>query len=218
MADLLEEYKAYYRTRADRFENDPDYPLSYEAENNLAKAMESCSQLEEFKDKLGNLNELCAIALVKDDMKLEYATFDELKEDIRKLAAKRILEQADGWSDASETVTKVIEISNANSMEITKDEMAIGEFYDWKLLEDIEELETAVVPESRKAENQRSAQNIKDRMRSHIVELEENLQEWFPGWKIDLGLIYEERHFRRLPYPKGSIDRRFQEMRAIINR
>lgn len=218
MADLLQEYKEYYRTRANRFQNDPDYSFSFEAEDNLAKAMESCNKLEEFKDRIGNLNELCAIALVKDDMRMEYKTFDELKEDVRKLASKRILEQVDGCKDAMDVAALVTEITNKNSLEISKDEMAIGEFSDWKQLEDIEELETAVVPERRKSENRDSAQAIKRKMQESVMELEESLKEWFPGWKLDLGIIYEERHFRLLPYPKDSIDRRFNEMRAIINR
>ncbi|MCB9188708.1 MAG: hypothetical protein H6599_05430 [Flavobacteriales bacterium] len=218
MADLLQEYKEYYRTRADRFKNDPEYSFSYEAENNLAKAMESCSLLEEFKDKLGNLNDLCAVALVKDDMRVEYSTFDEMKEDIRKLAAQRILAQVDGCVDVMDVVTLVTEITNHNSIEISKDEMAIDVFSDWKRLEDIEELETAIVPERRKGENRESSQAIKNKMMENIIDLENSLKEWFPGWKLELDLIYEERHFRLLPYPKESIDRRFNEMRAVTNR
>ena len=55
MADnIFEEYKAYYRTRAERFANNPNYKNSYEAEKNLADAFLSCTEMEEFRTKIGN--------------------------------------------------------------------------------------------------------------------------------------------------------------------
>ena len=44
--NLLEEYKAYYSTRAERFEGNPKYPKSYAAEKKMADIMNSCSTLE----------------------------------------------------------------------------------------------------------------------------------------------------------------------------
>ena len=218
MTDLLAEYKAYYRTRANRYAQDPDYQHTFEAENKLAEAMESCQELEAFRNKVGNLNELCAIALVKDDAKLEYKLYTELKENIRKLGPERILDKADQCSTAQEIITLVQEELNKNSVEIAMDELVREAFHDWSGLEYIDELENAIVPNHRKAENQKQADKKKVKMKANIEELEDRLKEWEENWKVNLDLIWEERHFRLLPYPKEAIEKRFREMRAIINR
>lgn len=40
MSDLLQEYKDYYRVRADRYAKNNNYKNSYEAEKNLSEAMQ----------------------------------------------------------------------------------------------------------------------------------------------------------------------------------
>lgn len=46
---ILQDYKEYYRTRANRYANDPDYPETYKAELAMAEAMDACQKLEDFQ-------------------------------------------------------------------------------------------------------------------------------------------------------------------------
>ena len=67
MSNYLQDYKAYYQLRMKRFEGNPDYIKSFESEKAIYNAIASCNTLEEFKDKLGDLNEKNAIALIIDE-------------------------------------------------------------------------------------------------------------------------------------------------------
>ena len=60
-ASLLDEYKAYYSVKAERYADSPNYKHSDKAEKTLSEAMQSCSELSDFKEKMGNLNEKCAV-------------------------------------------------------------------------------------------------------------------------------------------------------------
>ena len=106
--DYLQKYKDYYRVRAERFADNPNYNFSYEAETKLSDAMQSCNELIEFKDKIGNLNEVCANALIKDEHVMEKVFYEKHKENVRVLAANRILEKLDSCSDTNELVTLVM--------------------------------------------------------------------------------------------------------------
>jgi len=114
---FLEEYKAYYNVRAERYANNPNYKHSYEAERNLSEAMQSCNELKEFKDKIGNLNEKCANALIKDKHLMRKAFYDDLKETVRVKAVDRILEKEPGCQTALDLATMVSEEENKGSIE-----------------------------------------------------------------------------------------------------
>jgi len=117
--DLLQEYKAYYAIRAAKFEDNPNYKNSFEAEKNLSDAMQSCNTLEEFKDKIGNKNELCAVALVKDEALIEKTFFEKHKEEVRKLGPERILNKAGSFNNVMDLISMVNEEMNKNSIEIS---------------------------------------------------------------------------------------------------
>ncbi|MBU0489530.1 MAG: hypothetical protein KKD31_16425, partial [Bacteroidetes bacterium] len=119
---LLQEYKDYYRVRAERYANNPNYKHSYEAEQTLSGAMQSCNELIEFKDKMGNLNEKCANALIKDKYIMDQAFFNEMLETVRVLASNRILEKVDNYEKVLDLITMVTDEENTNSIEISMDE------------------------------------------------------------------------------------------------
>ena len=95
MDTLLEDYKSYYKSRMDRYENDPLFAFSYQSEKALSQAMDSCGELIEFKTKIGDLNIKNAIALVKDQETARLAHYKALQEVIRALAPTWILEKID---------------------------------------------------------------------------------------------------------------------------
>lgn len=207
MSDILQEYKDYYNVRAKRYEGDPDYPKSYEAEKALADAMNSCSELSEFKDKLGNLNELSAVARILDTSLMEQKHFNELKEYVRELGPKRILEKCQGQQGVTEAITTVQEESNKNSVEISMDEIQ-REFGDWFIFESYEVSSRAIVPSAYQQEHKNDAEAAKKELLKRYEALEADMQPWEDGWRMNPDINYEDRHFRLLPYPKESIDNR----------
>ena len=105
MDDILQEYKDYYRARYERIAGNPRYPNSIASEKKLYDAMASCNELEEFKDKIGNLHELNAVALVLAQETIRNEEFTKLKEDIRALGPQSIVERCKQVTTAQEAIT-----------------------------------------------------------------------------------------------------------------
>lgn len=218
MADLLQEYKDYYRVRAERYANNPNYKHSYEAEQNLSAAMQGCSVLEEFRERLGNLNEKCANALIKDKYLMEKAFYDEHQEIVRVKAADRILEKVDSMQTAMDVASLITEETNKNSIEISMDESNRELVNDWKNLEMIEIYEKAEAPADIKAEMRESAAESKKRMIDGIERLEKNNNDWQEGWRLNPDAVLEHRHRRFLVYKDEHVQEMLQKYKSIINR
>lgn len=217
MDDFLEEYKHYYRVRYERMAGNPKYPNSTASEKAIYDAMDSCNELSEFRDKLGNLNEMNAIALVKDQETIRRDGYLQFEEKVRALGPQRILEKADQCNDAQEVITLVGEETNKNSVEISMDE-AVREFNDWKLLEDIQINEEAEVPDRWKADQQKAVDEYKAAIRESYASLEEQNQPWQAGWKMNFDLIWEHRHRRLLPVSDEVVQKRLNETKSILGR
>ncbi len=217
-ASLLEEYKAYYSVRSARFKDNPNYKHSYEAEKNVADAMLSCNELEEFRDKLGNKNELCAVALIKDEYLIRKKFYNKHQEVVRVKASERILEKADNYSTALDIITFVMDEENKCNIEISMDE-AVREFHSsWDQLDRIEIYENAEVPEKYKSELAKEIEEIRQSLRQSVADLEENNDAWQPGWKLNLDSIMEHRHRRLLIYTDEQIREKLEKYRKIVNR
>lgn len=216
--NLLEEYKAYYTTRAERFANNEKYPKSYEAEKKLSEIMNSCGELEEFKNKLGNNNELCAVALILDEFKIEKDFFEKHQEHVRKLAAERIMEKAVNIDNSLDLVGMVIEEMNKNSIEISMDEANRQLSWDWKSVDSVEIYENAEVPEKYKQDMLDNAADYRKSLNKSVVSLEENNQAWQTGWKLEPDKIMEYRHKRLLPYSDQHIMEQLLKYKSIVNR
>ncbi|MDG1332460.1 MAG: hypothetical protein P8P74_09025 [Crocinitomicaceae bacterium] len=216
--NYLQAYKDYYRVRAERFADNPNYQHSYKAESNLSAAMQSCNELIEFQDKIGNLNELCANALVKDEHLMEKAFYEKHQEHIRVLAAQRILDKIDQCSNVTEVITLVMEEVNKNSLEISMDE-AHREFQgDWFLMDRAEVYENAVVPDKYKAELKSSASEIKAGIIKSNAEAEEEARKFQPDFVMKPELNLEHRHRRLLPYSDAHIQEQLAKYKSLVNR
>jgi len=218
MDNLLEEYKAYYAARAEKFADNPNYKFSYEAEKNLSNAMQSCSTLEEFKQKVGNLNELCATALIKDEAIIEKDFYEKYQEFIRKLAPERIFAKADNFDNVMDLISMVTEETNKNSIEISMDEANQQMIYDWDLLDDVEVYENAEVPDKYKQDMQKNVQEFKQSIIRNVEDLEKNNESWQAGWRLSPDLVLEHRHRRLLPFNDGHINEQLAKYKSIINR
>lgn len=218
MSDLLEEYKAYYKTRASKFADNPNYQNSFQAEQALSGAMQSCNTLEEFKDKIGNKNELCAIALVKDESTIEKNFYEKHQESVRKLASERILNKIDEFTNVQDLITFILEIYNKNSIEISMDESHRQLLYDWKLLDDYEIYANAEVPSEYKQEMLQSAEESKQALITNVTDLESNNDSWQSDWKLNPNIALEHRHIRLFPYKEAHIKEQNENYKSIVNR
>ncbi len=218
MSNLLEEYKAYYKVRAEKYANNPKYTNTYQAEKDLSDAMQSCQTLEEFKDKIGNKNEICAIALVKDECKIENDFFNKYNEKIRQLASERILSKIDNFTNSQDVITLVVDEYNKNSIEISMDESNLQLLHDWDLLEDYEIYQKAIVPDKYKEEMQNIAENSKQAFLKNIKDLENNNNAWQPNWTINPKIALEERFIDVFPYKPNHVSEQTDKYCQIANR
>lgn len=218
MSDLLQDYKAYYATRADRFAGNEKYKHSYEAEKEVSDIMQSCAVLEEFKDKLGDKNERCAIALVKDQSLMEEAHFEKHKEIVRILGPQRILEKADEFTkvfDLTEMVTKTLV---KNGIEISMDASHREFIYDWDQLDEYLIYKNAVVPDKYISDMQNTCNEIVESLRKGVEAVEKNNHEWQAGWRLIPEKNTEYRHRRLLPFSDEHIQEQLQLYKSLINR
>jgi hypothetical protein len=213
---LLDDYKAYYAARAEKYAGNPNYACSYEAEKRLSEAMQSCAVLEEFRDKIGDLNERCAVALTRDQNLMQKKHFDKHKETIRVKACDRILEKVDACKVVNDVITLVNEEMNKNMIEISMDEAQRQFIFDWEYIDMAEVYSHAVVPDPYKKEMQDWAAELRKNIAEGIRRAAASHQEWQQGWKMNPDVIMEYRHRRLLPFTDEQILEQIEKYKKII--
>ncbi|MEO7984590.1 MAG: hypothetical protein ABI688_10955 [Bacteroidota bacterium] len=215
MINYLEEYKNYYQLRMQRYEGNPDYSNSYESEKAIYEAIASCTLLEEFNDKLGNLNEKNAVALVLDQYAIRLKHYEELQDPIRAAGCRRIIEKAREIDNASVLITMVNEEENKTSLAVTVD--TINPFADFGFIERIQIWRDAEIPAKYKDRYGQYAEEEKQNLRDAYDETEKGIGNWHPGWKFDFERLKEEKHRRLLPFPDEVISSYIQTTQTIRN-
>jgi len=218
MKNLLEEYKAYYKVRASRFENNPDYKHSFEAEQRVSEAMQSCSELIEFKEKLGDKNEKCAPALIKDKYLMRKTHYQQMKESVRLECVNKILNSVDKCLTALDVATHISETETQNGIDISMDEANRHFISEWDRMDKIEIYENAEVPSKYQDILDQWAAKEKEKLNDLVNLLEENNDKWRAGWKHQPEIILEHRHFRLLPYKQEHIQEQLDKYKSLINR
>ncbi|PKP21321.1 MAG: hypothetical protein CVU05_07005 [Bacteroidetes bacterium HGW-Bacteroidetes-21] len=215
---ILEDYKAYYSTRVERFAGNANYANSYEAEKQMSNAMQSCNVLEDFKENAVSLSNACTIALVKDENLMEKKHFEKHQEIVRVKASERILSKIDACATSMDVATMAVEETNKTSMEISMDEAHRQFNYDWDQIDKVIIYENAVVPEKYKQDMMNSAQDIKNSMIEGVDTIEKNNHEWQAGWRLAPEKNLEHRHVRLLPFSTAHITEQIALYKSIINR
>lgn len=185
---------------------------------NLSEAMQSCNELIEFKGKIGNLNEKCANALIKDKYLMRKAFYEEMEETVRVKAVNRILEKEPGISYVMDLTSMVTEEENKGSIEISMDEANRELVHAWSLLDEIEVYENAEVPSAYKNDMMEIAKEYKESLNESVKRLEENNSHWQQDWKLIPEVVLEPRHIRLLPYSEKHIKEQLQKYKSIIDR
>ncbi|MBK8953284.1 MAG: hypothetical protein IPM85_14440 [Chitinophagaceae bacterium] len=201
MTSYLQDYKQYYLLRMKRYEGNPVYSESYFSEKAIYDAVSSCSTLEEFRQKLGDLNEKNAIALIIDEYTIRQTYYLEMNDPIRAEGCSRIINTAKNSSNVTELITLVSEEENKTSLALTAD--TIYPFTDSGYLERITVWMEADVPDRYKAQYHKYAEEEKVNLRKAYAETEKEIGNWQPGWKFNFDRINEVRHRRLLPFPDG---------------
>jgi hypothetical protein len=215
MPGYLEDYKAYYHLRMKRFEGNPVYTRTFESEKAIYDAIASCNTLEEFKDKLGDLNEKNAIALIIDEYNIRLKYYSEMYDTIRANGCRHIIDKAATISNVVDLMTMVSEEENKTNLELTAD--TIHPFDDSGYIERIRVWEEANVPEQYKSRYQQYADEEKQKLMEAYAAVEKNLNDWQPGWKFNFNRILEERHRRKLPFSDEVLDNNIQYTKSIIH-
>ncbi len=199
MNNYLKDYQDYYRLRMQRYEGNAEYANSYQSEKAIYEAIASCTTLDEFKDKLGNLNEKNAIALVLDQYNIQLKHYTGMNEPIKADGCKRFLEKASTTSNVQELITMINEEENKTSLAVTAD--TIQPFPDLGYIERSTIWAEAEVPEKYKQRYAQYAVEEKEHMQAAYTETTRQLNNWQPGWSFSFERILEERHRRLLPVP-----------------
>lgn len=218
MDNLLDDYKAYYKVRMERYENDPLYLNSYQSEKALYDAMNSCSELSEFKEKIGDLNIKNAIALVKDQETARLNHFNLLEEKVRALAPGWILEKIDSASDANGVVTISSEMEQKASVAITLDGFIDFIWLDIiPLLESLEVTKKADIPAKYENDRQAEINDIENSIRQRLSDTISEARNWDPNWLLNLNLVYEHRHRKKIPLSGQILEKRLTELKSFTH-
>lgn len=217
MSDLLQEYQDYYRVRAERYAGNPNYKNSYEAEKNLSEAMQGCAALEEFRDRIGNLNELCAVALVKDKNIMENAFYKEFQEVVRAAVSERILEKADQFTAVFDLINMVNTEETRGMREISLDEANRIFHHCWMYLDRLEIYSQAVVPAEYESDMKKMVSYYTDSIREAVKNMEEQMNLLDPSWRHNPDVVTEYRHRRLLPYRDEHISEQLSKYKQLIN-
>ncbi len=214
MKERHKQYIKYYEVRMKKYENNKLYTRSYKTEKALYDAISTASDLNEFKNKLeaGNLAVKNAIALTKDKETAFKELYNKLKEFVRAQSSEEILEKIDEAKTDQDVVNIVTDVDQKNSVKTSID-LFTDEFYsDFKVLEDIEVLENAEVPDEWKAEIKESIQkDIADGRKQWEEDVLPNNRNWDPNWSFNYDLIWEERHRRLIPFPDEIVKKRIEQ-------
>ncbi|MBR6067373.1 MAG: hypothetical protein IKP45_06185 [Bacteroidales bacterium] len=220
MADQrLEEYRAYYDARTERYVNNPLMKHSYEAEKKLRDLFYRYDNLDEIGQNLGRLNTDCAFATWRDQYEMESEYYESVQEPIRKKGADQILAELDRQSELLDMMNKVNDLTNKNSVEITADE-ASGKalMENWKQLDKIDIYTKAVVPAKYKPDMQKVVDDEKESIIKSRESVEKTIGDWVEGWRMKPEITLEYRYRHIMPYSDKEVEEHLKKFKNIINR
>ena len=220
MADQrLEEYRAYYDARTERYANNPLMKHSYEAEKKLRDLFYRYDNLDEIGQNLGRLNTDCAFATWRDQYEMESEYYESVQEPIRKKGADQILAELDRQTELLDMMNMVNDQTNKNGVEVSADE-ASGKalMENWKQLDKIDIYTKAVVPAKYKPDMQKVVDDEKESIIKSRESVEKTIGDWVEGWRMKPEITLEYRYRHIMPYSDQEIDEHLKKFKNIINR
>ena len=215
----LDEYRAYYDARTERYANNPNRRHSYEAEGRLRDLFYKYDTLEEIRDHFGTLNIDCAFAAWRDQYEMESQYYESVEQPVRKKGADDILAQLPNHTDVTDMGAVITDISNRNNVEIYSDcysgEALINA---WGQLDAITAFTNAEVPDEYKSYMLEQAEEIRQHIRENVQDTEKTMGEWIAGWRMKPETVLQNRHRRQLPYSDADVEQHLEQFKTITNR
>lgn len=209
-----QEYLAYYEARLRNVAGNPLYPHTEAAERALCDALRSAPTLEAFRERLERekLEVACAVARVRDQATARAALYDELEEPVRAGPEKAVLALLDSraFTDVQSLTEAVGAIEGEWRQRIAADETLIEELWsDWKILEDVEECEQAIVPHAWHPERlERAARERRTGAEHHHQVTLPETRKFIPDYQPDYQALWQVRHRRKMPLADLIVQRR----------
>ena len=227
MADKkLEEYRAYYDARAQRYADNPKKKHSYEAECKIRDLFYKYDSLEEIKQHFGSLNIECAFAKWRDQYEMESEYYASVQDPVHKKCADQILAEIENYPKTALSNSSILdmskrigEITDQNNTEVFYDESSGKALLEeWISIDEIEVDMNAVMPQRYKREFQSRAEILKKEMVERAGNKENNIQTWAKGKQLNLELVWEPRYRRLMPFSDADIKEHMAKYREFIKR
>lgn len=215
MNKLLEDYKAYYRARSQRYDGHPHFKRLALAEKNLADEMERCTDLNAPNPKIKQLAERSAIAQSMDMAAYRYEVYTALKETIRAKGNQELMDYFASHPDgeALEIGRANVEISVKNVNEIGEDITILDHFMDLvRSLEVIEWYEYGEAIPEYETKMRKQAAQLKIKYSEEKQWFLHEARKYYPDYDFRWQLLWEERHRRLIPFPDQVIAARTAEL------
>lgn len=213
------EYVAYYEARVKRFEGSTLYPRTLAAERAILEAIRGAPNLEAFRERLvtGKLDLAAAQALVQDQELARAAHYDALGEPVRARLARDAAQAAAYATTVAALHEAVSAVHTRGAIELSADGPYARFTSEWKVLEDLEVLRTAVVPARWKAEDETTVRETVAQQRAAFRERTlPRLREWNAGWHLEARQFSEPRHRRLAPVPDATFARRVAQYVELL--
>jgi hypothetical protein len=218
MDQLLHDYKAYYAARARRYQNNPVFYRTAVAEGKLSDAMQVCAVLEEFKDRMGTLNEECATAVLLDSNEYQARVYLELDEVVRAQGPKDIVEKCAGSTNSTELIRQASEILLNNSKDISADLGTVAYLKGFlQSLERIQIVETVQFHPLYHADVVKAAARMREELKKQMLDSREQYRKFHPDFDFDWNALWEPRHRRVIPIPDDVLARRIETCKTLLN-
>lgn len=214
---LLEEYKEYYKVRAQRYINNPLYKNLCEAENKLYEYINSLDDIKVGDNKAKELAENCAAALSKDKALLEAHYYKEFNETIKLIASQKILEKIENCKTANDVIFLNIDEEMDSNIDVTLDEANRIFIDSWEQLDKIEIYSNAIFPSKYEFHRKEVINNIKKDIKENYFKHKKSIEDFCQSkWSFNPEVIMEYRHRRLLPYSNEQIEKKLKLYMSII--
>ncbi|MEI6122436.1 MAG: hypothetical protein WCQ95_02290 [Bacteroidota bacterium] len=217
MEQQHQDYIDYYRSRMRKYENNPLYAHSYQAEKKIYEAISQCASLAEFRTAMEgeNLALQNAVALTLDKETARHQLFTDTEEFVRRQAPERILKMLETVQSVGELTTQANEIGAQVALQIAIDQLTNYFYSDFVALENIDVWQNAEIPPEWHQEIRQewaTSSMAQGRQLWQTVVVPES-QKWSPHWQFDFNLVAQPRHRRLIPVPDAVVEKRLHEFK-----
>lgn len=200
MANNIEEYKEYYKLRAERYAGNDNWAQTYQAEKKLADFITGLESFDGAKSEVEKLTFESAKSLQKDRFAMDAKFYEKYKIIIREKYAKLIISKIDSYSNINDINTMIQEELNKMAVEESMDNANRCFQSSINLLFNYLVYSRAEVPSECKSDMNKYAEECKNSIIDVVKREENRLQYAESNFKIKPEVNLEERHFNYISF------------------